>query len=254
MTVITGGGSELGEALARAFAAAGASVALLDIGGGLRRARAFARRLAPRVVAIPCNLTRAADISRAFRAVARQWGAVDILVNNAHVEGPTCPAERISRTEWEHTLRVNLTAAFLCAREVIPLMRDPDGGSIVQLGSVGGRMAYTLRLPYSVSIAALGQLTRVLAAELGARHIRVNFVVAGPVAGATVDEVIRRRARASGRSESAVRNQYRRASVMRTMVSARDVVSLVCFVCSPAAAHITGQTLEVSAGWMADTL
>jgi NAD(P)-dependent dehydrogenase (short-subunit alcohol dehydrogenase family) len=252
IAVITAGGSHLGAALACGLAAEGARVALLDGERGHRRSQAVLRRVGPdHHIAIRCRVDREEDIRRAFGAVVSKWGRIDILVNNAQVEGPTCRAERISRKEWEETIRMNLTGAFLCAREAIPLM-NADGGSIVQIGSVGGRMAYTLRLPYSVSIAALGQLTRVLAAELGPRSIRVNSVLAGPIVGPMVDEVVRRRARVLGRSEAAVRNTYRRASVMGKMVSLADVVSLVCFVCSPAGSHITGQTLEVSAGWMAE--
>jgi NAD(P)-dependent dehydrogenase (short-subunit alcohol dehydrogenase family) len=86
---------------------------------------------------------------------------------------------------------VNLTGAFLCAREAVPLMRG-RGAAIIQIGSVAGRIAYSLRLPYAVSKAALEALTRGLAAELGRYRIRVNLIAPGPIAGARMDRIIRK--------------------------------------------------------------
>jgi NAD(P)-dependent dehydrogenase (short-subunit alcohol dehydrogenase family) len=147
----------------------------------------------------------------------------------------------VRHADWERTLQVNLTGAFLCAREAVPLMRG-RGGAIIQIGSVAGRIAYSLRLPYAVSKAALEALTRGLAGELGRYRIRVNLVAPGPIAGARMDRVIRKRARAMGRSESAVRESYERASCLERMVSIDDVVHSVIFLSSVTAASITGQT------------
>lgn len=253
VAVITGAGGELGRALAEGFATNGARLVLLDILPALRQAQALARRLPTESEVLDCDLRRQSDIRRAFRSIGHRWGRIDVLINNAGIEGPTAPAHKVSLSDWTHTLSVNLTGAFLCTREAVPLMKK-EGGSIIQIGSVAGRIAYPLRLPYAVSKAALEALTRGLAAELGRYNIRVNLVAPGPVAGPRMERVIRRRARATGLSERDVRQSYLRASILRTMVSADDVVHLVMFLCSPAAAHITGQTLEVSAGWTARTL
>jgi NAD(P)-dependent dehydrogenase (short-subunit alcohol dehydrogenase family) len=190
---------------------------------------------------------RAPGVSKHRRALR----AVDLLINNAGIEGPTRPAEAISLSDWERTLLVNLTGAFLCTRECFTLMRG-RGGAIIQIGSVAGRIAYPLRLPYAVSKAALEALTRGLAAEFGRYQIRVNLLAPGPIAGARMDRAIGKRARATGRSESAVRESYVQASSLHRMVTYDDVVRSVMFLCSSAAANITGQTLEVSAGTMAE--
>lgn len=253
VAVITGGGGELGRALAEGFAAEGARLALLDIPPALRRAQALVRHLRAEGLAVRCDLARETDVRRAFQSIRHRWGRIDILINNAGIEGPTRSAERVSRRDWEHTLGVNLTGAFLCAREALPLMKR-DGGSIVQIGSVAGRIAYPLRLPYAVSKAALETLTRGLAVELARYNIRVNLVAPGPIAGARMGRVIRRRAKFTGRSERAVRQGYLQATSLGRMVPADDVVRVVIFLCSHAAAHITGQTLEVSAGWTAQAL
>ncbi len=253
VAVITGGGGELGRALAKGFAAEGAQTVLLDVPPALHRAQAIIRRLRANGLAVRCDLTREADVRRAFRRIRHRWGRVDILVNNAGIQGPTRIVEKVSLGDWERTLSVNLTGAFLCAREAAPLMRR-DGGSIIQIGSVAGRIAYPLRLPYAVSKAGLEALTRGLAVELGRYNIRANLVAPGPIAGARMGRVIRKRAKATGRSERAVRQSYMQASSLGRMVAVDDVVRMVLFLCSSAAAHITGQTMEVSAGWTAQAI
>jgi NAD(P)-dependent dehydrogenase (short-subunit alcohol dehydrogenase family) len=128
------------------------------------------------------------------------------------------------------------------------------GGAIIQISSVPDRILYSLRLPYAVSKAALEALTRGLAAEFGRYQIRVNLVAPGPSAGARMNRVISKRARAIGRNESAVRESYKQASCLEKMVTTDDVVRSAIFLCSSAGANITGQRLEVSAGWMAERL
>jgi NAD(P)-dependent dehydrogenase (short-subunit alcohol dehydrogenase family) len=253
VAVITGGGGDLGRSLAKAFAAEGARVVLLDIPPALQLAVALCRRLGADSFALRCDVSRESNVRQAFRSIGQRCGRINFLINNAGIEGPTRPVEVISLSDWERTLGVNLTGAFLCAREALPLMRG-RGGSIVQIGSVAASIAYSLRLPYAVSKAALEALTRGLAAELGRYRIRVNVVAPGPIAGARMDRVIRERARATGRSENAVRESYAQASCLERMVTMDDVVRLVVFLCSPAAANITSQMLEVSAGWMAQRL
>ncbi len=250
VVVITGGGGELGQALAKIFIATGAAGALLDIAPAIARARALAGRLARKGLALRCDVSHEADVRRAFRTIARRWGRIDILINNAGIEGPTQAAEKVSGREWRRVLEVNLTGAFLCAQAAVPLMKR-RGGVIVNIGSVAGRIAYRYRLPYAVSKAALEALTRGLAAELGPYNIRVNLVAPGPVAGARMQRIVRKRARATGATVRDIERSYRQASVLGRLVDPGDVVRMVEFLCSPAAAGVTGQVLEVSAGWTA---
>lgn len=253
IAVVTGGGGELGRRLAESLASQGAGVALLDVPPALRQAQKLGQRLLTESLVLGCDVTQESQVRRAFQRIRDRWGRIDVLINNAGVEGPTRVAEKVSLRDWEQTLRVNLTGAFLCAREAVPLMKR-RGGSIIQIGSVAGRIAYRLRLPYAVSKAALEALTRGLAVELGRHRIRVNLVAPGAISGARMERVIRRRARATGQSERAVRRAYLKASVLKQMVTADDVAGLVSFLCSPEATQITGQTLEVSAGWTAQSL
>jgi NAD(P)-dependent dehydrogenase (short-subunit alcohol dehydrogenase family) len=246
--VITGAGGGLGRALTRAFAAEGARLALLDISPSFERAQTLAAKLNVETSVLRCDLRSERQIRSAFEDIRKRWGQINVLINNAGVEGPTKSADKISLNEWEETLRVNLTGAFLCAREAIPLMRR-EGGCIIQIGSVAGRVAYKLRLPYAVSKAALEALTRGLAGEFGRYGIRANLVAPGPIVGPRMERIIRKRARATGRSEEVIREGYLRGSALGTMVDPQDVARAVLFLCSPVGAHISGACLEVSAAW-----
>ncbi|MFQ5927745.1 MAG: SDR family oxidoreductase [Terriglobia bacterium] len=254
VAVITGAGGELGRPLAEGLAAAGARVALLDVGAGYRAADRLARGWGSRGVALRVDITSEAQVRRGFRALLRRWARLDTLINNAGITGPTAPFEKIARPDWERILAVNLTGAFLCAREAARVMKRQRSGHILQIASVAGKIAYPLRLPYACSKWALIGFTQTLAQELGPDNIRVNAICPGPVAGAAMERIIQARARALRTNEGAVRRRYLRALALGRMATPTDVVAAVLFLCSPSARNITGQALDVSAGWAAQTI
>ncbi len=122
-------------------------------------------------------------------------------------------------------------------------------GCIVNIGSVAGRIAYPLRAAYAASKWGLTGLTLTLAQECGKSGIRANAVCPGPVEGPAMDSVIRRRARALNLSLDAMRRRYLRPAALGRMVTPAEVSQAVLFLCSDAARSITGQVLEVSAGF-----
>lgn len=254
VAVITGGGGELGQALAAGLAEAGARVALLDIGAGYRAAARWARRHGGRAASVRTDVTSEVQVRRAFRVVLRRWARLDILINNAGITGPTASFDEMTRRDWERVLAVNLTGAFLCAREAAPVMKRRRSGVILQISSVAGKVAYPLRLPYACSKWALIGFTETLAQELGRFGIRVNAICPGPVEGAAIAHIIGARARALGRSLEAVRRSYLGAMALGRMVTPADVAAAAVFLCSPAARNITGQALDISAGWAAQTI
>jgi NAD(P)-dependent dehydrogenase (short-subunit alcohol dehydrogenase family) len=228
-------------------------VALLDIPPAVKHARAFLRRRGGGL-AYRCDVHRETDVRQAFWRVYERCHQIDFLINNAGIEGPTAPLEKISLPEWERTMAVNVTGAFLCAREAARWLRRSDQGSVIQIGSVAGRIAYPLRLPYAASKAALESLTRTLAVELGPIGVRVNLVAPGPIQGKRMERLIQKRARALGESERTVREGYLKAMIVRRLIPAAEVVRAVLFLCSPGAGSITGQTIEVSGGWTTGSL
>jgi NAD(P)-dependent dehydrogenase (short-subunit alcohol dehydrogenase family) len=252
VAIVTGAGAGIGAAIASDLLCAGARVAGVGRGDGRfpKPGQQF-REASERWHWLCADLRVEGEVRSLVRAVVRRFGRLDILVNNAGIAGPTTPVARLRRESWQQVLEANLTAPFLCARECLKSMvRDRVQGCIINIASVAGRTAYPLRAPYAVSKWGLIGFTMTLAQEAGALNIRVNAVSPGPVAGTPrIENVLARRARALGVSLAEMRKQFERPSAMGRMVTASDVSNAVLFLCSEAARNITGQVIEVSAGF-----
>jgi NAD(P)-dependent dehydrogenase (short-subunit alcohol dehydrogenase family) len=172
-----------------------------------------------------------------------------VLVNNAGIIGPTAPVAQVRRADWDEVLGVNLTGAFLCARAVLPDMTARRSGRIINIASIAGKMAYALRSPYAVSKWGLIGLTLTLAKECGPYNIQVNAVCPGPVSGERMRGIISRRAAELGQTVDEVERAYVGAAALGRMVEAEDVAAMVTFLASPAGRNITGQALDVTAGY-----
>ena len=146
-------------------------------------------------------------------------------------------------------MAVNLTGAFLCCREVLPEMIARRSGKIINISSMAGKMAYPLRSPYAVSKWGLIGLTLTLAGEVGPYQIQVNAVCPGPVDGERIRHVIQSRAAETGREYREIELDLVNKTALRHMVTADDVAGLVAFLASPSADNITGQAIDVSAGY-----
>jgi NAD(P)-dependent dehydrogenase (short-subunit alcohol dehydrogenase family) len=245
---ITGAGKGLGRRMALAFGARGFGVAITGI-EGTHETCAELRAQGTHALDIHLDLTRPEQIEEGVARALNEFGSIDVLINNAAVEGPTAPVTQVSLRDWETTLAVNLTGAFLCDRALIPHMMARRSGCIIHISSVAGTHAYPMRAPYAVSKWALIGLTQTLAAELGPYNLRVNAVCPGPVQGDRMGRVIAERARAQGRSPGEIEEEYRARSVLHRMVEPEDVVSLVLFLASDAARNITGQAIPVCGGY-----
>jgi NAD(P)-dependent dehydrogenase (short-subunit alcohol dehydrogenase family) len=239
---ISAGGAGIGRVMAREFAAAGARVAVCDVDVN---ALADFRRERPDAVAVAADVGVFADVQSFFGEVAGVFGALDVLINNAGIAGPTAPAEQIDPDDWERTLRVTLGSAFYCSREAIPLLRDAGGGSIVNIASSAVFSGYPLRTPYSAAKWGLLGLTKTLAMELGPDAIRVNAICPGSVSGARIEGVMQREADARGVDVEVVRAGYLRQVSLRRFVPPEDVASLAMYLASPAGALISGQVIGV---------
>ncbi len=250
VAIVTGASGQIGQVIARDFLEAGSRVAW--VGRRQGELESAIDRLPDgrdRSLAIRADLRSEPDVRRMVRAVLKHFGQIDILVNNAAQRGPTAPATQLGLKDWRLVLETNLTGPFLCARECLRHMARRGEGRIINMSSMAGRMAYPLRASYSASKWGLIGLTLTLAQEAGASGIQVNTICPGPVEGPVMSEVIARRARALGVSERKVREQFLRRSALGRMVTAEDVSRLVLFLCSDAGRNITGQAIEVSAGF-----
>jgi NAD(P)-dependent dehydrogenase (short-subunit alcohol dehydrogenase family) len=238
--VVTAGAQGIGLAIAETFSRAGAHICDID-DTSLQDA---ARRL-PGSTQSRTNVADPEHVNEMFDVLGKRWGALDILVNNAGIAGPTAKIEETAIDEWAQTIAVNLTGTFLCTRCAVPLIKKAGGGSIVNLSSAAGRLGFPLRSPYSASKFGIIGLTKTWAMELGPASIRVNAILPGIVAGERQERVIAAKAKSYGIGHEDMRRRLLAKVSLRTMVTAQDIANQILFICSPAGATITGQSLSV---------
>lgn len=250
VAIVTGGGRGIGKVIALRLAREGADVVVAGPSEEALQATASEiQALGRRALAIVVDVSREDQVSAMAEQVRQAFGRIDILVNNAGIIGPTAQAVHISRAEWDDVLAVNLTGAFLCCKGVLPEMMARRSGKIINIASMAGKMAYALRSPYAVSKWGLIGLTLTLAKEVGEYNIQVNAVCPGPVAGERMQRVIQQRAIELGQPIEEVERAYVETAALKRMVQADDVAALVAFVASAEADNITGQVIDVSAGY-----
>lgn len=250
IALVTGGARGLGRAIALRLARDGADVVLAaPEQDDLQRSAAEVAALGRRSLPIVMDVTREEQVAAAVTQSLAQFGRIDLLVNNSGIAGPTALATNVTRAEWDETLAVNLTGAFLCAKAVLPAMMERRAGKIINISSIAGRIGYALRSPYAVSKWGLIGLTLTLAKEVGPYNIQVNAICPGPVQGDRMRAVIEHRAAELGRSVAEVEQDYLNTAALRRMVTTDDVAAMAAFLASAEADNMTGQALEVSAGY-----
>ncbi len=246
--LVTGGASGIGLVIARAFADAGARVHICDASretiGALETAEA--NRGAGAITATVADVSHRDAVERVFADVEAQLGGLDVLVNNAGIAGPTGGIDQLDPDEWDNTIDVNLNAQFYFARRAVPLLRNAqDGGAIIALSSVAGRLGYAYRTPYSATKWAIVGLTKSLAIELGPAGIRVNTIQPGIVKGPRIERVIAARAQQLGLSYGEMEKQYLEKISLRRMTTPEEVAATALFLCSPGGSGISGQAISV---------
>ena len=246
---ITGGGRGLGREIALALAAEGAAVSLAATHAeSLEATAADVRQRGGRARIAVVDVADEAAVRDLVTGTIDELGRVDILVNNAGLAGPTAPVADVARDDWDRTLAVNLTGAFLCAKYVLPHLVAQRRGRIVNITSVAGLAGYALRAPYAASKWGMIGLTRTLALEAGPHGVTVNAIAPGPVRGERIDRVIRARAEGLGASVAEVERTYVESTAIKRMVDPGEIAATTLFLCSEAAASITGETLSVTGG------
>jgi len=238
VALVTGAARGIGLAAARRFLAEGWRVALLDIDAETLARTEAALADPARVLALHADVADEAAVNAAVARVEAAWGRLDALVNNAGI-AVFKPVLETSAAEWERVIAVNLTGAFLCTQAATPLMRRGGGGAVVNIASISGLRASTLRVAYGTSKAALIHLTKQQAAELGTVGIRVNCIAPGPVETAMARQV----------HTPAIRAGYHDAIPLARYGTEEEIAAGIWFLCSPEAAYVNGQTLAVDGGF-----
>lgn len=247
---ITGGGKGIGKQIARLFALEGADLVLAGpTPRDLKQVNKIIEDIGRRCITRKVDVAVEDQVNAVVEAAIREFGQIDILVNNAAVLGPTVPFIQLSSGGWERELAVNLTGPFFCSKAVLPGMMQRRKGKIINIASVAGQRAYPLRSPYAVSKWGLIGLTRTLAQEMGPHNVQVNAVAPGPVQGRRMEQVIEERAKEMGTSIEEVERSYLASLALGRMAEEDDVAQMVLFLASRGGDNITGQVFNVCAGY-----
>lgn len=238
VALITGAARGIGLAAAKRFLAEGWRVALLDVLGDEVRASVKALNRDGDALALEADVSDAASVSEAVRQAHQRFGRIDALVNNAGI-AIFKPMLDVTLEEWQRVLSVNLTGPFLMTQAVAPIMREQGGGAIVNITSISGLRASTLRVAYGTSKAALAHLTRQQAAELAQYGIRVNAVAPGPVETAMAKAV----------HTPEIRVDYHDHIPLDRYGLESELANAIFFLCSEQASYVTGQELAVDGGF-----
>jgi len=238
VSVVTGAARGIGLATIRWFLAHGHQVAMLDIDTEELAKAALEYQDDKRVLALPCDVSNPEQVQEAMARIEAHFGRIDALVNNAGVAvfktvGTT------SFEEWRYVMATNLDGAFLCSQACVPVMLKNGGGSIVNIASISGLRASTLRVAYGTSKAALIHLTRQQAVEFGTMGIRVNAIAPGPVETEMAKQV----------HSAAIRADYHDSIPLGRYGTMEEIASAIGYLCTSGASYVNGQVLAVDGGF-----
>ncbi|MCA1287197.1 SDR family NAD(P)-dependent oxidoreductase [Salipiger bermudensis] len=232
--IVTGAARGIGLATTRQFLAEGRRVAMIDRDAEALMAEAGALE---NVLPVVCDVSQPEQVAAMIAEVAGAFGRIDALVNNAGV-ADFGPIEETSFERWRTVMATNLDGVFLCSQAAIPELRKTSG-AIVNIASISGLRASTLRVAYGTSKAGVIQLTQQQAAELGEYGIRANCVAPGPV----------RTKLAMAVHSQEIIDAYHDAIPLNRYGSEDEIASVIVFLCSDKASYVTGQTIASDGGF-----
>jgi NAD(P)-dependent dehydrogenase (short-subunit alcohol dehydrogenase family) len=240
---VTGAARGIGLAIARWFFQSGHRVAVIDNDAATLSATEATLRseLGARegdLLVVHGDVSDPAQVAAAVQRIEQTFGRLDALVNNAGVAAFK-PIGETTFDEWRWVMATNLDGPFLCVQACAPLMLKNGGGTVINIASISGLRASTLRVAYGTSKAALIHLTRQQAVEYGNAGIRVNAIAPGPVETEMAKKV----------HTPAIRADYHDTIPLARYGSLEEIANAVGFLCSPQASYINGQVLAVDGGF-----
>ncbi len=247
IAVVTGASGGIGRAVARRLASEGASLLLADLPGSPLAEAAAEAKGAARAMTLAVDVSREDDVERMIETAERQLGGIDLLVNNAGIEGAICPVEEYPVDVFDRVLAVNTRGVFLGIKHGGPALRRRGGGAIVNVASVAGLMGDPNIIGYIASKHAVVGLTRSAALAFGPQQVRVNAVCPSPV------ETRMMRALETGIGGNAAAAELVKKSLSERIPLGRyaepdEIAALIAFLGSDDARFINGSMYTIDGG------
>ncbi len=242
--VITGGGTGIGAAIARALAAEGARLTLV----GRRREKLEEVGAEPfDALVSPADVTDRAQVENCFATAREAQGPITILVNNAGA-AESARFDKVTEENWRRTMSVNLDALLHCCQAALPDLLAADAGRIVTIASTAGLKGYAYVAPYVAAKHGAVGLTRALAAELASTNVTANAVCPGFTDTEMIAEAIDKIRSKTGRSAEEARAELMRSNPQGRLVDPNEVANAVLWLCLPESRSINGQAIAVAGG------
>ena len=238
VAVVTGAARGIGLAISKKFLEEGYRIAILDIDQKTLSQTMKQVFDTNNVLGLECDVAEPDQVDQSINRVVEEFGRIDVLVNNAGI-AEFKPMLETTYEEWSRILAVNLNGPFICTQACAPIMLKNEGGSIVNIASISGLRASTLRIAYGTSKAALMHLTKQQAAELGNKGVRVNAIAPGPVDTAMAKKV----------HTADIRSDYHDVIPLNRYGLEEEIADAVWFLCSDSASYINGQIIAADGGF-----
>lgn len=251
--LITGSTSGIGFGMAKGLAAQGANIVINGLGdaGEIEKARKDVEALGVRCVYDGADMTKPAQITAMVEKTIKDFGKIDILVNNAGFQH-VAPIEEFPPEKWDAMIAVILSSAFHMTRAAVPAMKKNKWGRIINLASAHALVASPFKAAYVSAKHGLLGFTKTMGVELAQSGITCNAICPGYVHTKLVDNQIAATAKARGISEEeVVNNVLLAAQWTKKFVTVEQIADFAVFLCSDAAANITGAALPIDGGWTA---
>jgi 3-hydroxybutyrate dehydrogenase len=253
--LVTGSTSGIGLAIATRLAAEGANIVLNGFGDAAQIEKLRAKLAADHKVSVVydgADMTKPASIAAMIEGAVKKFGALDVLVNNAGVQH-VAPVEEFPVEKWDMIIAINLSSAFHTTRAALPAMKKRGWGRIVNIASAHALVASAYKSAYVSAKHGLAGLTKTVALEVAQQGITANAICPGYVFTPLVQKQIPDTARAHGISEDRViREVILAPQPTKEFVKLDEVSALAAYLCSDAAASITGAMLSIDGGWTAE--
>jgi len=253
--LVTGSTSGIGLGIAQRLAADGANIVLNGFGDAaqieaLRKDLAAKHRV--EVAYDDADMTKPESIAAMVANAAKKFGAVDVLVNNAGIQH-VAPVDEFPLDKWDMIIAINLSSAFHTTRAALPAMKRRKWGRIVNIASAHALVASPFKSAYVAAKHGLAGFTKTVALEVAQQGITANAICPGYVRTSLVDKQIPDQAKAHGISEERViREVILAPQPSKEFVKVEEVAALAAYLCSDAAAAITGAMLSIDGGWTAE--